>query len=281
MPELPEVETIKRQLQRRIIGQPLRTITATWAKSLQASNSDLVAIKGSKISSIERRGKLLIINTDANLSLLIHLRMTGQLIVDRDKRLGPYERVTLELEEWTMHFNDQRKFGRLQIIASENVSTQPFLITLGPEATDTIATAVALRRHAPHRHTPIKALLLDQHVIAGIGNIYADEILFEAKVHPACPADQVSVMKLNAIARASAQVLSQAIELRGSTFRDYRDSQGQAGSYLSVARVHGRRQQSCRRCQSLIQYEQIAGRGTYWCLRCQVVPKSLRGKRPN
>ena len=270
MPELPEVETIARQLRSRVLGSHITAITASWPRSLIGDADAFEALRGTFITGIRRRGKLLIIDTDTEVSLLIHLRMTGQLLLEHDAPSSKYERAHIDLEDgWSLHFNDQRKFGRIEAIATQLVPTQAFVASLGPEATDGQAVLRALRFAAPRRSTPIKALLLDQHVVAGIGNIYADEILFCARISPATAASALSLGALRRVSAACPQVLNEAIERRGSTLRDYRDAQGDSGTYLSVARVHGRKGQPCRICNEPIRYGSVAGRGTYWCPRCQ------------
>ena len=270
MPELPEVETIARQLRERVLGCRITAIAASWPRSLIGSAGEFEALRGSSITGIRRRGKLLIVDTNTDLSILIHLRMTGQLLLEYDTPPTKFERVHIDLDGgWSLHFNDQRKFGRIEVIATKEEASQAFVASLGPEATDGDAVLKALRFAAPRRNTPIKALLLDQHVVAGIGNIYADEILFCAKVNPATPASALSAVALRRISAACPKVLNEAIERRGSTLRDYRDAKGEAGTYLSVARVHGRKGQPCRNCEEPIRYGSVAGRGTYWCPRCQ------------
>ena len=278
MPELPEVETITRQLVHSVVGKRIINITARWPRSLTAAPQDLDDAIGARITRVERRGKLIIISTDSDSSVLIHLRMTGQLLLGVLEKPDQHERARIVLDDTSvLRFNDPRKFGRIQVISQEAAARDPFLVALGPEATDAAAVARALRRHAPRRRSPIKALLLDQHVIAGIGNIYADEILFTAGINPATEASALSIPRLRRLANACPEILNQAIDLRGSTLRDYRDLDGTSGTYLSVARVHGRKGQTCRRCSATIAYASVAGRGTYWCPSCQRRTRSALG----
>ncbi len=282
MPELPEVETIRRQLNGAVIGRRIAAINATWAKSLVATQQGLRAAITARICGVERQGKLLIIATDGGVSLLVHLRMTGQLLLGNTDQPDRHERVRIDLEDGsTLRFNDQRKFGRIQVMADPQAALDPFLATLGPDALDAKAALGALCLHAPRRHSSIKSLLLDQHVIAGIGNIYADEILFTAGINPATPSNALSGPRLQRLADACPEILNEAISLRGSTLRDYRDLEGISGTYLAVARVHARKGQACLSCSGEIRYGSVAGRGTYWCPSCQKKAASKVGGSPS
>lgn len=281
MPELPEVETIRGQLDVLLPGRSIVAYETRWQKSLTGRGINPHTVLGRPIVRIWRRGKVLGIDLDGEVSILIHLRMTGQLLVGADG-VPPVEarstRVVLDLDDGSrLVFNDQRKFGRMVVLATADVPADPLLVRMGPEpldpAFDVDGLAAGLRRHPGLR---LKSALLDQSVVAGIGNIYADEALWQACLHPERRCGTVRRPSVQALRDAIVAVLSEGVTRGGSTLRDYVDVQGDRGGYLEVAAVYGRAGQPCRRCGTSIVKSTVAGRGTHICPSCQVAPRLAR-----
>jgi formamidopyrimidine-DNA glycosylase len=292
MPELPEVETVRLGLQEFLPGQIIKSISTDWPKSLPVSAElQKGSLVGATISSVERRGKLIIVPLSSGYSILVHLKMTGQLVYrpNRGKGFGgghPNDslvdklpdrstRVIIELSKGTLFFNDQRKFGWVKLEKSEGLyKTNAFLKKLGPEPLEDSYTLnqfkSALKRHPK---TSIKAAILNQEVLAGVGNIYADESLFAARIHPLTKVEKVSAVKLHRLYDAIREVMSLSIKLGGSSDRNYVDAKGNRGSYLKFAQVFRKEGSECPRCGHKIIKIRAAGRGTHICPRCQKLAK--------
>jgi formamidopyrimidine-DNA glycosylase len=295
MPELPEVETVRLGLQEFLPGQAILSINTDWANSLPIAD-ELIEnyLIGAKVESVKRRGKLIIMPLTSKYSLLIHLKMTGQLVYrpNRGKGFGgghPSDslidklpnkstRVTIKLSDGILFFNDQRKFGWVKLEKSQGLyRNNAFLSKLGPEPLEDSYT-FELFNSAIQRHpnTSIKAAILDQTVLAGVGNIYADESLFAARIHPLTKAGLVSTIKLKRLYKSIRKVMSLSISLGGSSDRNYVDAKGNKGSYLKFAKVFRKEGSPCPECGGVIKKIRAAGRGTHICPRCQklVKPKS-------
>jgi formamidopyrimidine-DNA glycosylase len=295
MPELPEVETVRLGLQEFLPGQAILSINTDWANSLPIAD-ELIEnyLIGAKVESVKRRGKLIIMPLTSKYSLLIHLKMTGQLVYrpNRGKGFGgghPSDslidklpnkstRVTIKLSDGILFFNDQRKFGWVKLEKSQGLyRNNAFLSKLGPEPLEDSYT-FELFNSAIQRHpnTSIKAAILDQTVLAGVGNIYADESLFAARIHPLTKAGLVSTIKLKRLYKSIREVMSLSISLGGSSDRNYVDAKGNKGSYLKFAKVFRKEGSPCPECGGVIKKIRAAGRGTHICPRCQklVKPKS-------
>lgn len=290
MPELPEVETIKIGLARLIVGKVVGGVEHDWPKSFPNTPADVANfLIGAKIVSVHRRAKVLIIDLSSKYSLVIHLKMTGQLVYVGESRFGaghPSDdlignlpakstRVVLSFTSGgKLFFNDQRKFGWMRLLPTIEIPEIDFFKKVGPEPLDDSFTAKdfigRLKRRAG---TSIKAAILDQTVLAGVGNIYADEALWAAKIHPATPVKDVPSAKLKALHAAIQSVMRLSIEKGGSSDRNYVNSEGQKGSYLSFANVFRREGQSCPRCGTTIEKIRVAGRGTHYCPKEQKLPK--------
>jgi formamidopyrimidine-DNA glycosylase len=286
MPELPEVETVRRGLERLVVGRRITAVEVFEAKSFPVGPGLLPAagVVGAKVVSARRRAKVLILDLDNDYSLVGHLKMTGQLVVrgpedwgaghPTDSLLGELPdrstRIDFQLDgDSHLFFNDQRKFGWVKALPTPAVEKLPFIAGLGPEPLDPAGFPEFQRRAAHHGRASVKAVLLNQQVVAGIGNIYADESLWAARVNPARPLAQVTDRKLRQLFQAAAEVMTLSIELGGSTDRNYVDAEGKRGAYLGFANVFRRQGQPCRRCGTLIVKTKVAGRGTHYCPRCQ------------
>ncbi len=292
MPELPEVETIKRGLVELIIGKKIKTIAVLDSpKSLRASKNDLDAfVINHKIFNINRRGKALIIALDSDYVFLVHLRMTGQLVYrEKDFNFGAGhpndslignlpDKTTRIIVEFTddskLFFNDQRKFGYFKLMPKDEVENDSFIKKLGPEplGVNKSITEQFIKRIRKRNNSAVKAAILDQSVIAGIGNIYADETLFLAKIHPASKVKDLTDDELVSILESAIKVMKLSIELGGSTDKNYIDAKGNRGTYLNFANVFRREGQPCKNHPDvLIEKIRIAGRGTHICPAEQVI----------
>lgn len=289
MPELPEVETVRSGLSKIIVGHVVRDVSFDWPKSFPNAEADVkVFLVGAKITTIRRRAKVLIIDLDTEYSLVIHLKMTGQLVYrsnhnndnfgaghPNDSLIGVLPdrstRVVLTLNTGVLYFNDQRKFGWVRLMPSVEIENLDFFRKVGPEplAAD-FTPEVFIGRLMRRKNSNIKAVLLDQTVLAGVGNIYADESLWGAHIHPSTLVKDVDEKRLINLFNELQYVLNLAIEKGGSTDKNYVNAEGKAGSYMSFARVFRREQLPCPRCGSIIQKSKVAGRGTHTCPTCQV-----------
>lgn len=292
MPELPEVETVRAGLQEFLQGQTIISVDCDWPKSLLVEQKLLnLKLLNAKVKSVKRRGKLIIIPLNTGYSLLIHLKMTGQLVYRPNKGEGfggghPTDslinklpdrstRVIIKLTNGTLFFNDQRKFGWVKLEPTKDLEkNNKFLSNLGPEPLEDNYSFEQFKSAVKKRSkTSIKAAILDQTVLAGVGNIYADEALFAARIHPASRVDQVSTVKLKRLYEAIRAVMKLSISLGGSSDRNYVDAKGNKGSYLKFAKVFRREGQDCPRCGGKIIKIRVAARGTHICPRCQKLPK--------
>jgi formamidopyrimidine-DNA glycosylase len=290
MPELPEVETVAVGLQRLLPGRVIAGVVSDNPKSFPNAPSDVqVFLIGAAISQVRRRAKVLIIDLANGHSLVIHLKMTGQLVFrSQDIRFGaghPSDslvgnlpdkstRVTFDFaDDSQLYFNDQRKFGWARLLPTIEVMNLDFFKKVGPEPLSADFTAAVLQdRLRRRKNTSIKAALLDQSVVAGIGNIYADESLWGAKIHPATLVKNVSATKISRLYKCIREVLQLGIDQGGSSDRNYVDAEGKKGNYLKFASVFRREGQACPRCGATIIKTRVAGRGTHSCPHCQATP---------
>lgn len=287
MPELPEVETVRTGLARLLPGRRVARIDYDWPKSFPNAKADARKfLLGATITEVRRRAKVLIIDLDSEYSLVIHLKMTGQMVFrSTNEKFGAGHptaslvgdlpdkstRVTLGFIDGSqLFFNDQRKFGWMRLLPTIGVDNLDFFKKIGPEPLAAGFSWQDLKQRLQKRpKTSIKAALLDQTVIAGIGNIYADEALWGAKIHPATPVGKLSDAKIQTLYEELVFVLELAIEKGGSTDKNYVDAEGKRGSYLTFARVFRREGQACPRCGRNIIKTRVASRGTHLCLYCQ------------
>lgn len=271
MPELPEVETIRRSLAPKLIGGKIKQAKVLLASMVQQPTvEELVAkVVGKTIIAVERRGKYFLLRLSDGLSLAIHLRMTGQLLVqDISEPSAKATYFMLALEDGhELRFSDLRKFGKVMLFKTDKPPLS--LSKLGPEPLAADYTPVQLEQALSKRQVAIKKALLNQELVAGIGNIYADEALFVAGIHPNRPACQLTSAELNGLYQAIRQVLSESIEHRGTTKRDYRDGEGNMGDHQNYLRVYGRAGLPCPKCQRPIVKITLGGRGTHFCSKCQ------------
>lgn len=287
MPELPEVETVRRGLASIIIGKTIVSEEHDTDKGFPNPPDEVSQfLLGADVTAVRRRAKVLIIELSSEYSLVIHLKMTGQLVyVSNTERFGaghPNDslvkalpdkstRVTLYFSDGSkLFFNDQRKFGWMRLMPTIAVPEIDFMKKVGPEPLeDSFKVADFINRFERRKNTTIKAAILDQTVIAGVGNIYADEALWGAKVHSQKRVKDVSKKQLAQLYTEIRSVMNLAIEKGGSSDRNYVDAKGKKGSYLDFARVFRREGLPCPRCGRTIEKIRVAGRGTHVCTYCQ------------
>ncbi|MCA9343119.1 hypothetical protein KC950_03870 [Candidatus Saccharibacteria bacterium] len=342
MPELPEVETVKVGLGKLLPGKKIASVQYDWDKSFPNNKHDVDGfLVGSKVQKVRRRAKVLMIDLSTEYSLVIHLKMTGQLVFVGDERFGAghptdsligslpdkstriifclsaskgdefeinarkqrsaqgnvqevrrtstgVDDMAVTQKRWQsfglcpepgqcdahLYFNDQRKFGWVRLIPTVEIPNIDFFKKVGPEPLgDDFKFGDFKKQLEKRKNSMIKAALLDQTVVAGIGNIYADESLYMAKIHPSTRVKDVSETKLKSLYEAIREVLNLSIEKGGSSDRNYVDAEGKRGSYLGFAKVFRREGKPCERCGSEIIKIKVAGRGTHICPKCQKEPK--------
>ncbi len=282
MPELPEVETVRRSLLPFLVGRTIRSVTTVWPRVVEGSTAPRFrrALSGRRVLGLSRRAKYLVVELDRG-RLVIHLRMTGKLIpVARAPRDRKHVSALLTLDEaqpeaGVLIFHDVRRFGRLQLFEDDG-EFRNFAERFGPEPLDRRFTPERLV-HSLHNHRRLlKALLLDQEFVAGLGNIYVDEALWEARLHPLTPSHHVSTPQATALHAAIRKVLRESIRRNGTTFLDFKFLGGQRGGYTEFLRVFRRQGEPCPRCGRTIRKLRVAGRGTHVCETCQRPPKPSR-----
>jgi formamidopyrimidine-DNA glycosylase len=278
MPELPEVETIRRQLAPLVEGRTLRRVSildARWCRPL--APSELVdALEGRRVERLGRRGKYLVWGLSDDVYLAQHLRMTGTVLCDPD--LGQrHVRVGIDLDEGVrLAIVDPRRFGTGELLLGGEAMDAFFDARLGPEPFDDRFTVEYLRAQAHGRTVPIKAFLLDQRRIAGVGNIYADEALYRAGIHPLRPAGSLRGEQYERLREAVIWALQAGIDARGATIDDFRHVDGVWGSFQDRFQVHRREGLACGSCGATVVKMVAAGRGTYVCETCQPRPRAAR-----
>lgn len=288
MPELPEVETVRRGLYELIIGRTISAVSHDTPKSFPNAAKDVEGfLVSASIIDVRRRAKVLLIDLDTQYTLVIHLKMTGQLVFRGETAFGaghPNDSLIGELPdrstrvEFTfadgahLYFNDQRKFGWIKLLPSLEVPNIDFMKKVGPEPLEAEFSAKEFTARFKRRaKTSIKAALLDQTVIAGVGNIYADESLWGAKIHPKRMVGTLTEPEFKKLYTELRAVMNLAIEKGGSTDKNYVNAEGKRGSYMDFARVFRREGQPCPRCGTTIVKFKAAGRGTHICPHCQVL----------
>ncbi len=271
MPELPEVETIKSDLLPQVVGRSFTAVRLDWPGAVTQPPAEVLAqrITGQRIEALERRGKYLIFRLSSGQSLVIHLRMSGSLLLrPAPARPDPYTRNVFLLDGvLELRFVDRRKLGRIWLVEDVAQVTG----NLGPEPLEPGFTAQVLAQRLGRRSAPIKPALLDQGCIAGVGNMYADEALFLACLHPLRPANSLSQEEVARLHRAIRAVLRTAIANSGTSFSDYQRPNGELGRHLSHFHVAHRGGQPCPVCGTPVQRIEVRGRGTYFCPRCQTL----------
>jgi len=273
LPELPEVETIARDLRSKVLNKRIRTVRVNNPSYLEKRGGRKIKplIEGAKFVEVSRRGKFLITKLSNGQYLIMHLGMTGQLIynplISQEDKYTPVSFIFADNSQ--LFFRDARKFGRINI-AKDQLS-HPSLQKLGPEPLENDFTAPRLVQLLKKRpRSKIKPLLMDQTFLAGIGNIYASESLFRAGIHPERKAGSLREKEVVKLHKYLREVLQEAIRERGTSVSTYRDGGGKKGNFASKLKVYGRKGETCCRCKAVIEAKSVAGRTTYFCPKCQV-----------
>src|SRR5690349_10610939 len=277
MPELPEVETIRRQLAPHVEGRTFDEVEIRdprWSRPLAPAELE-AALRGRAVERLSRRGKYLVWELSDDVYLLMHLRMTGTLLLDPAEP-SRHARVVFTLGEHALVFDDPRRFGTGELALGPDALAAFFDARLGVEPLEQDFTGDHLYALTKTSRAPVKAFLLDQKRVAGVGNIYADEALFRARVHPLRPANKLTRPQCQAIRDGVVESLLLGLEHKGATIDDFRDPYGVSGTFQDRFLVHTREHEPCPNCGRAIRKLRVAGRGTYVCEHCQARPRQRR-----
>ena len=267
MPELPEVETVKNTLKKQVLGKKIIGVEVFYN---MIDKPDLETFKkqlfNQTILDIKRRGKFLMFELD-DYYLISHLRMEGKYYIDGD--ITCHDHIILHFKDGILKYNDTRKFGRMYLIEKDKVYNEKPLCDLGLEPWDNNLTSKYLYDKYKNKKLPIKSVLLDQKIIVGIGNIYADEILFKSRINPLKKCCELNENELNNIIKYTRTILKEAIKLGGTTIKSYSSARGVHGKYQNNLLVHNHEGDKCPNCNTIITKIKVNGRGTYYCKECQ------------
>ncbi len=272
MPELPEVETVRRTLQQLIVGKRIERVTVRLARIIQYPEPEPFchALIGQTFREVGRRGKFLRFLLD-DVSLVSHLRMEGRYgVYDSSEAVETHTHVIFHFDDNTeLRYKDVRQFGTMHLFPLGSEFERPPLLKLGQEPLDPGFTLALFSKIMKKRSTKIKPLLLNQAYIVGIGNIYVDESLFQARIHPERIANSLTNVELKRLYRSIIDILTQAVEAGGSSIKSYVNGQGEMGMFQQQLLIYGRKQEPCSRCGGPIEKTVVAGRGTHYCPHCQ------------
>ncbi len=273
MPELPEVETVRRRLAPALEGRRLVQVEISDHRLTRPFDPLEVAreLQGERVAQVDRRGKYLIVRFESGRALLAHLRMTGSFLVAGGGELqaDPHRHATISLDDGTVvAYRDVRRFGTWLLLEPADVDSY-IDARVGREPLDTAYKAKHLAERLAGRRAPIKAALLDQRTVAGVGNIYADEALWRARIHPLRPASELDTEEVKAVHKGVRSSLQAGVRRQGSTLRDYRLPDGSSGQAQDEFKAYGRAGLPCERCGTPIDKIRVAGRGTWYCPTCQ------------
>jgi len=277
MPELPEVETIRRQLQSRIVGKTIKKVQVLYPKLVRdLSGADFIArLKGKRIGDVLRQGKLILIRLNGKETLVMHLKMTGRLLLTQSASFVKSPSSHLEAiftfsDGSQMFYADLRRFGYMKILPTQDEAVLVEKESLGIDFFDERLTLPEFTRLIRSRgKSQIKPLLMDQTLISGIGNIYAQEACFAAKIYPLRKAETLRDAEIEDLYNALHEILNKAIQKRGSSSDAYVDAFGQQGEFVPYLKIYGREGKPCPRCKTKLQKKNIGGRGTVFCAKCQ------------
>jgi formamidopyrimidine-DNA glycosylase len=272
VPELPEVENVKNTLNQFLPGKVIQDVKVHWENIIKFPELDefIMRLKGQSFEQVYRRGKFLIFHLNED-SLVSHLRMEGKYgLYNRDTPADKHTHVVFSFTDGTeLRYRDVRKFGTMHLFSKGTEEEHQPLRSLGIEPLSDTLTASLLRKLFAKTKRNIKAVLLDQSFIAGLGNIYVDEVLFQSRIHPETPANELTLHRLKKLKKAITEILTEAVKHGGSTIRSYTNSMGEAGGFQLKLYVYGRKGKGCWHCGSEIERMVVAGRGTHICRRCQ------------
>lgn len=272
MPELPEVETVRKGLEKLVKNKKIKNVQVLWPKIIEQPEVPIfeATLIGETIESIGRRGKFLIFNL-SHYEMISHLRMEGKYqYFEKEEPIDKHTHVIFSFEDGSqLRYHDVRKFGRMTIVEKGASNTYKGILKLGPEPLPDLFLLKDFTVGLQKSHKAIKPLLLDQKLVTGLGNIYVDEALWEAKIHPEQPADYLRPKEIKLLRQAIIDVLSRAVEAGGTTIRSYLNALGESGSFQVALHVYGQTGEACIRCQTPIVKTKVAQRGTHYCPTCQ------------
>lgn len=281
MPELPEVETIRRGLEKHLVGRRILAaeVRETRLRRPLDAGALRAAVKGRRVTGVRRRAKYLIVDLEGGQHLLVHLGMTGQFFLARKGRPRiPHEHVVFGLDDGsTLRFADTRRFGLVEPVGNGRLEKHPLLSGLGPEPLESGLDPAALRRATRGLHKPIKNYLLDSRALAGVGNIYACEALFRAGLHTATGVGRLDERGWKRLVSSLRRVLSEAVARGGTTLQDFVNAEGEAGFFQMRLRVYDRAGEPCHGCRAPVRRIVQSGRSTFFCPICQTRPGRVRG----
>ena len=278
MPELPEVETVKETLKRIVLNKKIRKVEILYPKIIEYPSVEefINILKDKEIKDINRRGKWLMFNL-GDYTLLSHLRMEGKFFLkNHSDEINKHEHIIFKFDDSELRYRDTRKFGKMYLYKTNEVNNKKPLSELGLEPWDNNLTSNYLIEKYKNKKLPIKTVLLDQSIIVGIGNIYADEILFLSKINPLTKCCDLTKNDCNKIIKNTREVLENAIKLGGTTIRSYESSEGVHGLFQNELYVHNKENEKCPICNNTIKKIRVGGRGTYYCSKCQKNKKKLK-----
>lgn len=275
MPELPEVETVRRTLEPLVKNKKIVGVTVWYEKIIVGNKQNFCkSLVGKTIKKIDRYGKYLLIRLNDNLTIVSHLRMEGKyrLVSDKDLPKEKHDHLQFEFNDGSaLRYNDVRKFGRMQLTETGTEEIVTGIKNLGPEPNTTEFSLDYFKRALSNRRKNIKTLLLDQSVVAGLGNIYVDEVLWKSKIHPLSSANALSEEAVQSLYDNINQTIAEAINLRGTTVHTFLAADGLAGGYQNKLQVYGHQGRACSRCGNIFKKIKVSGRGTVFCPNCQKV----------
>ncbi len=274
MPELPEVETVRRGLTKLVAGAQIKSVEVFYPKMINLLPEEFAtALKGRTIERIDRRGKYLFIRLSGEQTIVSHLRMEGNYdVVPEGTLLNKHTHVVFHLVDGRqLRYNDSRKFGRMNLVANGQEMTVAGLKTIGPEPTEQTLTLDYMKLIFAKSRKIIKPFLLDQSKIAGLGNIYADEVLWMSKINPKQPVNTLELKEIKTLRESILTEIQRAIDGHGTTVHSYSDAYGKAGEFQNHLNVYGREGEPCPRCGTPIEKIKLAQRGTHFCPTCQVL----------
>ena len=277
MPELPEVETIRMRLAPALTGRRFERVRILDPRLTRPESPDAVAdaLQGERVAAVTRRGKYLVVGFESGRHLLIHLRMTGNVLhpAPEGAERHPHVRATVTLDDGSnIVYRDVRRFGTWELLEPGELEHYFEARRLGREPLERAFTSAALGKALAGRKAPVKAALLDQRAAAGIGNIYADEALWYARIHPLTPAGKLDAGQIAALRKGVRKALELGVARQGATLRDYRGADGRSGRMQQEFRVYGRAGEPCPRCGTPVEKIRAGGRGTWFCPTCQPPP---------
>ena len=276
MPEMPEVETVRRTLLPLIKGKTIKEVTVWYPKIITGDAKEFARqLTGKKIENIDRYAKYLLIRLSNNLTIVSHLRMEGKYrLVKINTKKDKHDHVQIVFKDNSaLRYNDVRKFGRMQLIKTGTEREKTGIGKLGVEPNSTAFTVSYLQNGLARKKKNIKNTLLDQSIVAGLGNIYVDEVLWETKIHPLSQANTIPAEKISQLHDNINSLIELAIAERGTTIHTYLDANGKTGGFQKMLQVYGHKGEPCVRCGTPLEKIKVNGRGTTFCPKCQVIYK--------